>query len=72
MHKVEKNTEFDLAQQKQRKQFILTNSKNIFTERIQPIQRLQPNLKTDGMKNFVAQQKQRKQLILSDSKNIFT
>ena len=57
---------------KQRKQLILTNSKNILTERFQPIQRLQPNVTTDGIRNFMAQQKQRKQPILIDGKNIFT
>ena len=36
------------------------------------MQRLQPNFKNDGIRNFIAQQKQRKQLILSNNKNIFT
>ena len=34
------------------------------------MQRLEPNFKTVGIRNFTAQQKQRKQLILSDRKNI--
>ena len=42
-----------MAQQKQRKQLILTDDKNIFTYCFQPIQRLQPNIKTDGTKNFM-------------------
>ena len=42
-----------MAQQKQRKQLILTDDKNIFTYCFQPIQRLQPNIKTDGIKNFM-------------------
>ena len=61
-----------MVQQKQRKQLILTDSKNIFTYRFQPIQRLQPHFITDGIRNFMVQQKQRKQLILIDNKNIFT
>ena len=39
---------------------------------MQPIQRLQPNSITDGVRNFMAQLKQRKQLILTDNKNIST
>ena len=61
-----------MAQQKQRKQPILIDGKNIFTYCFQPIQRLQPNFTTDGIRNFMAQQKQRKQLLLTDDKNIFT
>ena len=61
-----------MAQQKQRKQPILIDGKNIFTYCFQPIQRLQPNFTTDGIRNFMAQQKQRKQLHLTDDKNIFT
>ena len=61
-----------MAQQKQRKQLILTDDNNIFTYCFQSIQRLQPNFKTDGIRNFMAQQKQRKQLILTNDKNIFT
>ena len=61
-----------MAQQKQRKQLILTDDKNIFTYCFQPIQRLQPNFTTDGIRNFMTQQKQRKQLHLTDDKNIFT
>ena len=61
-----------MAQQKQRKQLILTDIKNIFTYRFQPIQRLQPKFMADGIRNFMARQKQRKQLILTDfSKNCY-
>ena len=42
-----------IAQQKQRKQIILTDDKNIFTNCFQPIQRLQPNLKIDDIRNFI-------------------
>ena len=35
------------------KQLILTDSKNILTSRFQPIQRLQPNFKTDGIRKFI-------------------
>ena len=42
-----------MAQQKQRKQLILTDDKNIFTYCFQLIQRLQPNFKTDGIRNFM-------------------
>ena len=59
-----------MPQQKQRKQPILINDKNIFTYCFQPIQRLQPNFTTDGIRNFMAQQKQRKQPHLNDGKNI--
>ena len=61
-----------MAQQKQCKQRILIDGKNIFTYCFQPIQRLQPNFTTDGIRNFMAQQKQRKQPHLTDDKNIFT
>ena len=61
-----------MAQQKQRKQPILIDGKNIFTYCFQQIQRLQPNFTTDGIRNFMAQQKQRKQLLLTDDKNVFT
>ena len=61
-----------MTQQKKRKQLILTDNKNISTYRFEPIQPLQPNFITDGIRNFMAQQKQRKQLILTDDKNIFT
>ena len=61
-----------MAQQKQRKQPILIDGKNIFTYCFQPIQSLQPNFTIDGLRNFMAQQKQRKQRILIDGKNIFT
>ena len=61
-----------MAQQKQRKQIILTDNLNISIYHFQPIQRLQPNFITDGIRIFMAQQKQRKQLILTDSKIIST
>ena len=61
-----------MAQQKQRKKPILIDGRNIFTYCFQPIQRLQPNFTTDGIRNFMAQQKQRKQLHLTYDKNIFT
>ena len=61
-----------MTQQKQRKQSILIDGKNIFTYCFQPIQRLQANFTTDGIRNLMAQQKQRKQLNLTDDKNIFT
>ena len=57
-----------MAQQKQRKQLILTDDKIFFTYCFQPIQRLQPNFTTDDIRNFMAQQKQRKQLILTHDK----
>ena len=43
-----------MVRQKQRKQPILTDfSKNSFTYRFQPIQRLQPKFMADGMRNFM-------------------
>ena len=60
-----------MAEHKQRKQPILIDGKNIFTYCFQPIQRLQPNFTTDGIRNVTVQQKQRKQLHLTDDKNIF-
>ena len=42
-----------MAQQKQLKQLILTDNKNIFTYRFQPIQRLSPDFMTDDMKNVM-------------------
>ena len=42
-----------MAQQKQRKQLIFTNDNNIFTYCFQPIQRLQPNFKVDGIRTFM-------------------
>ena len=39
--------------QKQRKQLILIDGKNIFTYCFQPMQRLQPNFKTNGIRNFM-------------------
>ena len=61
-----------MAQQKQRKQLILTDNQNISTYHFQPLQRLQPNFITDGIRILMAQHKQRKQLILTDSKIIST
>ena len=61
-----------MTQQKQRKQLILTDNQNISTYYFQPIQRLQPDFITDGIRIFMAQQKQRKQLILTDNKIIST
>ena len=52
-----------MAQQKQRKQLILTDNQNISTYHFQPMQRLQPDFITDGIRIFMAQQKQRKQTI---------
>ena len=43
-----------MAQQKQRKQLILTDNQNISAYHFQPIQRLQPNFITDDIKNFMA------------------
>ena len=40
--------------QKQRKQLILIDSKNILTCCFQPIPRLQANFKTDGIRNFMS------------------
>ena len=51
-----------MAQEKQCKQLILTDDKNIFTDSFQPMQRLQFKFKADGIRNFMEQQKQRKQL----------
>ena len=59
-----------MAQQKQRKQLILTDNQNTSTYHFQPVQRWQPNFITDGIRIFMAQQKQRKQLILTDNKII--
>ena len=42
-----------MAQQKQPKQLILTDGKNIFTDCFQPIQRLHTSFKTDGIRNFM-------------------
>ena len=61
-----------MAQQKQRKQLILSNNQNISAYHFQLIQRLQPNSITDDIRIFMTQQKQRKQLHLTDDKNIFT
>ena len=47
------------TQQKQRKQLILTNDKNISTYRFEPIRRIQLNFITDGIRNFMEQLKQR-------------
>ena len=61
-----------MAQQKQRKQLILTDNQNISSYHFQPMQRLQPNFITDGLRIFMALQKQRKQLILTNNKIIST
>ena len=42
-----------IAQQKERKQLILTDEKNIFTYCFQPMQLLQRNFKTDGIRSFI-------------------
>ena len=42
-----------MTQQKQRKQPILTDGKDIFTYCFQPIQRIQHNFTTDGIRNFM-------------------
>ena len=42
-----------MVQQKQRKQSILTDGKDIFTYYFQPIQRIQHNFTTDGIRNFM-------------------
>ena len=42
-----------MAQQKQHKQLILTDDKNIFACCFQLIQRLQPNFKTDDIRSFM-------------------
>ena len=42
-----------MEQQKQCKQLILTDDKSIFTYCFQPIRRLQPNFKTDGITKFM-------------------
>ena len=42
-----------MKQQKQHKQLILTDSKNIFTYRFQLIQPLQPNFMTDSGRTFI-------------------
>ena len=42
-----------MAQQKQRKQLILADSKDIFTYRFQPIQCLQPNFMTGSSITFI-------------------
>ena len=46
----EKKIEIDLGQQKQRK-LILTDNKNIFTKHFRPMQHLEPNFITDGIRN---------------------
>ena len=61
-----------MAQQKQRKRLILTDNPNISTYHFHPVQRLQSNFITDGIRIYMAQHKQRKQLILTDSKIIST
>ena len=42
-----------MAQQKQRKQPVLIDDKNIFTHCFQSIQRVQPNSKTYAVRNFM-------------------
>ena len=42
-----------MTQQKQRKQLILIDGKNIFSHSFQSIQRLQPNCKTYAIRNFM-------------------
>ena len=42
-----------IAKQKQRKQLVLTDSKNIFTCRFKPLQPLQLNIMTDSMRKFM-------------------
>ena len=42
-----------MVQQKQRKQLILNDDKNIFTYYFQAIRHLEPNFKTDGIRNFM-------------------
>ena len=42
-----------MAQQKQHKQLILIDGKNIFTHCLQSIQCLQPNSKTYAIRNFM-------------------
>ena len=61
-----------MAQQKQQKQPILTDGKNIFTYCFRPVQRIQPNFTTDGISNLMAKQKRRKELLLTYDKNIFS
>ena len=61
-----------MAQQIQFRKHILTNNQNISAYHFQPIQCLQPNFITDGIRIFMAQQKQRKQLHLTNDKNTFT
>lgn len=60
------------AQQKQRKQLVLNENKNIFAECLQTIKSLKPAFMTDSIRNFVVRQIQRNQLILTNSKDIFT
>ena len=52
--------------------YILSDNQDIPTHHYQPIQGLQPNFTTDGIRIFMAQQKQRKQLILTNNKIIST
>ena len=60
------------SEHEQRKQLILTDNQNISTYHFQPIQLLQPNFITGGIRIFMPQHKQRKQLILTDNKIIST
>ena len=50
-----------MAQQKQCKQLILIDSKNTFTCRFQPMQRLQHIFMTDSIRNFTYTKHNRKQ-----------
>ena len=43
-----------MTQQRQRKQLILADNQNLSAYHFQPIQRLQPNFITDGIKIFMA------------------
>ena len=49
-----------VAQERLRKQPILTDTNNIFTYRFQPLQRLQPNFMTDGRRTYQVQHRQPK------------
>ena len=42
-----------MVKQKQRKQLVLTDSKNSFTYNFQQMQRLQPKFMTDGRRTFI-------------------
>ena len=59
-HRTKKNSQTDPAQQKQRKQLILTDDKNIFAYCFQPVQRLQPNFRTNDIRNLYTSSTPRK------------